>query len=157
MCYSVPMVIEVKSVDAMQSLGAQIGARVKGGEVIVLIGDIGAGKTTFTKGFAQAMGISEAIQSPTFTISRLYDTSGGVVLAHYDFYRLHDPGIMRAELAEAVHDPMTVVVIEWAEVVTDVLPPDTLRITLVATDETTRQVELVPGGNRAQQLIEGIA
>ena len=151
------MVIEVKSADAMKSLGAQIGAHVVGGEVIVLIGDIGAGKTTFTKGLAQAMGVSEDVQSPTFTISRVYDTSRGVVLAHYDFYRLNDPGIMRAELAEAIHDPMTVTIIEWAETVADVLPADTLRIILTATNEMTRQVEFIPGGDSARQLVEEIA
>lgn len=156
MCYSVSMVIEVKSADEMKSLGAQLGARVVGGETIVLIGDIGAGKTTFTKGFAEAMGISEDVQSPTFTISRVYEAKGGLVLAHYDFYRLNDPGIMRAELAESARDPMTVTVVEWAEAVADVLPVDTLRMVLTATGEMTRHVEFLPGGDSAQRLIEGV-
>jgi len=141
----------------MQALGAKIGDRIMGGEVIVLIGDIGAGKTTFTKGLARSMGISEDVQSPTFTVSRVYETGRGVTLAHYDFYRLSDPGIMRAELMEAAHDPRMATIIEWSEIVADVLPTDTLRMIITATGEDTRIVELVPGGERSRALIEEIA
>ncbi|HSW90600.1 MAG TPA: tRNA (adenosine(37)-N6)-threonylcarbamoyltransferase complex ATPase subunit type 1 TsaE [Candidatus Saccharimonadales bacterium] len=151
------MIIEVKSTGAMQALGAKIGDRIMGGEVIVLIGDIGAGKTTFTKGLARSMGISEDVQSPTFTVSRVYETGRGVTLAHYDFYRLSDPGIMRAELMEAVHDPRAATIIEWSEIVADVLPTDTLRMIITATGEDTRIVELVPGGERSRALIEEVA
>jgi len=151
------MIIEVKSAEAMQALGAKIGDRIMGGEVIVLIGDIGAGKTTFTKGLARSMGISEDVQSPTFTVSRVYETGRGITLAHYDFYRLNDPGIMRAELMEAVHDPKTATIIEWSEIVVDVLPTDALRITIAATGEETRIVELVPGGEQSRALIEELA
>jgi len=151
------MIIEVTSAEAMQALGAQIGDRIMGGEVIVLIGDIGAGKTTFTKGLARAMGISEDVQSPTFTVSRVYETARGITLAHYDFYRLNDPGIMRAELMEAVHDPATATIIEWSEIVSDVLPADALRITITATSEETRTVELAAGGELSRALIEEMA
>lgn len=157
MCYDSSMIIEVTSAEAMQALGAQIGDRIMGGEVIVLIGDIGAGKTTFTKGLARAMGISEDVQSPTFTVSRVYETARGITLAHYDFYRLNDPGIMRAELMEAVHDPATATIIEWSEIVSDVLPADALRITITATSEETRTVELAAGGELSRALIEEIA
>jgi len=156
MWYDSSMIIEVKSAEAMQSLGAQIGARIMGAEVIVLVGDIGAGKTTFTKGLARAMGISEDVQSPTFTVSRVYETAGGVTLAHYDFYRLNDPGIMRAELMEAVHDPRTATIIEWSEIVADVLPKDALRMTITATGEDVRTVEFAAGGDRSRALIEEI-
>ena len=156
MWYDSSMIIEVKSAEEMQALGGEIGTRITGGEVIVLIGDIGAGKTTFTKGLARAMGISEDVQSPTFTVSRVYETARGVTLAHYDFYRLNDPGIMRAELMEAVHDPATATIIEWSEIVADVLPADALRLTITATGETTRLVELAAGGERSQALIEEI-
>jgi tRNA threonylcarbamoyladenosine biosynthesis protein TsaE len=157
MCYDSSMIIEVTSAEAMQALGAQIGDRIMGGEVIVLIGDIGAGKTTFTKGLARAMGISEDVQSPTFTVSRVYETARGITLAHYDFYRLNDPGIMRAELMEAVHDPATATIIEWSEIVSDVLPADALRITITATSEETRTVELAAGGELSRALIEEMA
>jgi tRNA threonylcarbamoyladenosine biosynthesis protein TsaE len=150
------MQIDVLSSDAMQQLGAKIGALVRGGETIELVGDIGAGKTTFTKGLASGMGIDEDIQSPTFTISRVYEAPNGLVLAHYDFYRLNDPGIMRAELDESVHDAGTVTVIEWAEVVADVLPADTLRIVIRPTAEESRAVTVVGSGAKSSEIAREI-
>lgn len=150
------MIIEVNSSDEMIELGARLGGFVRGSEVLVLIGDIGAGKTTFTKGFAKAMGVLDDVQSPTFTISRVYETSHDITLAHYDFYRLSDPGIMRDELAESTHDSNVVTVIEWAEVVADVLPADTLSIVMTATGESRRKVVLTAGGDKTNKLIEGL-
>ena len=152
-----PMELSITSADAMKQLGRKIGTLVRGGEVIELVGDIGAGKTTFTKGLAAALGIDDDVQSPTFTISRVYDSPRGIRLTHYDFYRLNEPGIMRAELNEAVRDQATVTVIEWAEVVADVLPADCLRMTMTATDEETRSVVLLAGGEKSRVLMEGAA
>ena len=152
-----PMELSITSADAMKQLGRKIGMLVRGGEVIELVGDIGAGKTTFTKGLAAALGIEDDVQSPTFTISRVYDSPRGIRLAHYDFYRLNEPGIMRAELNEAVRDQATVTVIEWAEAVADVLPADCLRMTMTATDEEIRNVVLLAGGEKSRVLLEGAA
>ena len=76
------------------------------------------------------MKITDDVQSPTFTISRNYDAPSGLRLAHYDFYRLRDAGIMKMELDEAMHDPGIVTVIEWSDIVSDVLPADALRIAI---------------------------
>jgi tRNA threonylcarbamoyladenosine biosynthesis protein TsaE len=92
------MTIEVKSASEMKLFGEKIGSFLRGGETIELVGDVGAGKTTLTKGIALGMGVDEDVQSPSFTISRLYTTPGGISLAHYDFYRLSDAGIMGDEL-----------------------------------------------------------
>lgn len=125
----------------MRELGQSIGSRLTGGEVIELVGDVGAGKTTLTKGIAVGMGIDEAVQSPSFTISRTYMAhKDGLQLSHYDFYRLHDPGIMASELQEVIHDKEVVTVVEWAEIVTDVLPDNHIRIHILPTSETNRQV-----------------
>ena len=102
----------------MKQLGEAIGWSVSGGEVLELVGDIGAGKTTLTKGIARALGINEPVQSPTFTISRVYDSPKGLRLAHYDFYRLSEAGIMGDEIREAMDDD-SVVVVEWAGAVDD--------------------------------------
>ena len=69
------MIIEVASERAMKEFGQKVAALLKGGEVFELVGDVGVGKTTFTKGLAAAMGIDDDIQSPTFTISRVYDAN----------------------------------------------------------------------------------
>ena len=138
----------------MQRLGVAIGQAVSGGEVLELVGDIGAGKTTLTKGIARALDINEPVQSPTFTISRVYDSPKGLRLAHYDFYRLNNAGIMQAELAEVVQDARTVTVIEWAAVVGDVLPDDTLRITICVQADDTRRLELEAGGKCSKHIVQ---
>ena len=151
------MKVEVMSAEEMQALGARIGALCNGGETIELVGDIGAGKTTFVKGLASALGIDDEVQSPTFTISRVYDGGSGLLLAHYDFYRLDDPGVMKIELAESVSDPRTITIIEWSAVVTDVLPADTLRIQISSLLDDVREVDIVAGGDKSRAVIEGLA
>ena len=146
--------VVVQTVDELIALGERIGARLAGGETIELVGDIGAGKTMLTKGLARGMGIAEEVQSPTFTLSRVYDAPNGRRLAHYDFYRLNDAGIMQAELTEAVQDAQTVAVIEWAAVVGDVLPDDTLRIAIRVQADDTRRLELAAGGKHSKHIVQ---
>lgn len=136
------MIIEVQDERTMKALGETIGATLHGGEVFQLVGDVGAGKTTFVKGLAKGLGVIDDVQSPSFTISRVYDGRDTLQLVHYDFYRLNDAGIMSNELAEMVHDPLTVTVIEWADIVEGVLPDTHLTLTISAPTDTTRQVEL---------------
>lgn len=128
----------------MKALGAALAARFVGGECIQLVGDVGAGKTTLVKGIGEGLGIDEPIQSPSFTISRVYDAER-LRLVHYDFYRLQDAGIMAEELKEALSDPESVVIIEWADVVEGVLPESHHTITITAQSETERTVELSDG------------
>ena len=127
----------------MKELGQKIGAQLKGGEVFELIGDVGAGKTTFTKGLALGLGINDDVQSPSFTISRVYEARDDLQLVHYDFYRLTDAGIMAAELQEMVNDPLTVTVVEWANIVDGVLPASHISLHITAPNETIRSVEII--------------
>lgn len=132
------MKVVVDSEAALIAFGRQLGAILRGGECIELIGDVGAGKTTLTKGIADGMGSHETVQSPTFTISRQYTTSNNLRLVHYDFYRLQDAGIMQHDIAEAIHDPQTVTVVEWSDAVKGVLPQKRIQITLTATADDNR-------------------
>ncbi|HJM04594.1 MAG TPA: tRNA (adenosine(37)-N6)-threonylcarbamoyltransferase complex ATPase subunit type 1 TsaE [Candidatus Saccharimonadaceae bacterium] len=132
---------EVKSEVEMKALGARLGALLQGGEVIELSGDVGAGKTTFVKGLAVGMAIDEDVQSPSFTVSRVYDARDGLQLAHYDFYRLQDAGIMANELDEVIRDDTIVTVVEWADIVEGVLPKKRLRIEFASPSETDRTLE----------------
>lgn len=150
------MIIEVRSEVEMKAFGEQLGALLHGGEVIELIGDVGAGKTTLTKGIAKGLGIDEDVQSPSFTISRVYDTPTELRLSHYDFYRLQDAGIMANELQETVNDPHGITIIEWAEVVTGVLPTDRLTIHITSPAENTRRIECQSGGEKSEALIMGV-
>ena len=150
------MIKEIHDEADMKAFGAQLGALLRGGEVIELVGDVGAGKTTLTKGIADGLRIDEGIQSPSFTISRVYAAPSGVQLAHYDFYRLHDAGIMADELHETIHDPRTTTIIEWAEIISGVLPDDRLTISITgdASDEHARHVALKAGGEKSRVLME---
>ena len=140
----------------MKEFGRTIGAALRGGEVLELIGDVGTGKTTLTKGLAEGLAISEPVQSPTFTISRVYAARDGLHLHHYDFYRLGEAGIMAEDVNEVMHDPAAVTVIEWSGAVSDVLPADRLQISIQATDENERNVTVNAGGERSQALLEAV-
>ncbi len=148
------MKLEVKSLDETLKLGARIGALLRGGEVIELVGDIGAGKTTFTRGIAKGLGIDDDIQSPTFTLNRVYSAHDDLRLSHYDFYRLNDAGIMAAELEEAVHDEQNITVIEWGDVAAGVLPDDRLTITITSPSEKARRFDVVAHGSRYRELVK---
>ena len=106
------------------------------------MGDVGAGKTTFVKGLAQGLAVDEDVQSPSFTISRVYEARDGLQLAHYDFYRLTDAGIMADEVREVVEDETSVTVIEWADIVEGVLPGERFTLQFSAPTETSRQIVL---------------
>ena len=109
--------------------------------IIELIGDVGAGKTTFVRGLAKGLGIKENITSPSFTISKAYACSDGRTLIHYDFYRLNDPGLLVEDLEENLKNPNNIVVIEWSDTVKDVLPKDHTVINIKYNDDGSREVE----------------
>jgi tRNA threonylcarbamoyladenosine biosynthesis protein TsaE len=150
------MIFEVTNENHMEELGAKIGALLNGGEMIELVGDVGAGKTTLTRGIARGLDIKDYIQSPSFTINRTYQGRRNIVLSHYDFYRLSEAGLLSDELQEVVEDPKTVVVLEWAEVVDNILPKDRLRIMISSLSDTGREVALTSDGYQGNRVIEGL-
>lgn len=150
----IKMIFEVKDQTEMQRFGEKLGALLRGGEIIELVGDVGAGKTTLTKAIAGGLQITEDVQSPSFTISRIYEARDGLSLAHYDFYRLSDAGILANELHETVREAKTITIVEWADIVSGVLPDDRLTIHITPLSETARKVELSAGGERSKVLLE---
>lgn len=132
--------MEVGSEKELIEYGKKLANDLKPPTVIELVGDVGAGKTTLVRGLAEGLGVKELVTSPSFTISKRYPFAGGV-LVHYDFYRLTDPGIMREEIAETLNDPKTIVVIEWGESVTDLLPEKHTRIEIKLQDDNTRLIK----------------
>ncbi|MBR6961819.1 tRNA (adenosine(37)-N6)-threonylcarbamoyltransferase complex ATPase subunit type 1 TsaE [Candidatus Saccharibacteria bacterium] len=125
----------------MIDFGRNFAANLSAPAVIELIGDVGAGKTTFTRGLAAGLGIEEPISSPSFTISRFYQGEK-YTLTHYDFYRLDDPGLMADDLAESIGDQNNITVIEWGESIADILPAEHYRISIRYIDENTREVNV---------------
>lgn len=108
----------------MMAIGQALGERFRGGEVIELIGDVGAGKTTLVKGIGKGLLVEDDVQSPSFTISRVYAARADLELHHYDFYRLQDAGVTQYELGESIHNSNVVTVVEWADTVHNVLPKE---------------------------------
>lgn len=130
------------SIEETLEFSRLLGSYLRGGEVFELVGDVGAGKTTFTKGLAEGMGVVDDVQSPSFTVSRVYEARDSVELHHYDFYRLTDPGIMRYDLEESTADERVVVVVEWAQTVSDLLPPERIVVTFSSEDSEVRKVTI---------------
>lgn len=125
---------------ATEKLGERVGQRLKGGEIIDIVSEVGGGKTALVRGLARGMGSQDKVSSPSFTISKLYK-AGSLTLQHFDFYRLDDPGLVAHELFEVIGDPHTIVAIEWSEVVKQVLPEKRLTVAITYVDATTRDIE----------------
>lgn len=124
---------------ATEALGVSIGANLRGGEVIELVSDLGGGKTTLTRGIVRGTGSSDRVASPTFAISREYQAPKFTII-HFDFYRLAEAGVVGDELSEFVGDPAYVVIVEWGEVVQNVLRPGRTTISLQLQAEDQRLI-----------------
>jgi tRNA threonylcarbamoyladenosine biosynthesis protein TsaE len=148
------MVFTVNSEIDMKKIGKAIGENLVGGETIELIGDIGAGKTTLTKGIADGLKIREIVQSPSFTISRLYEGRDGITMYHYDFYRLQEPGIMIDELEESLEDTKSVNIIEWSGSVANILPEDKMTIDIKVNNDDSRNLVLTNFSNKLIEKLE---
>lgn len=136
-------------------LEKKIGQQLVAGDVLVLDGDLGAGKTTFTKGLAAGLEIPDIIKSPTFTIIHEYQ-DGRLPLYHMDAYRLENGGAEDLGLEE-YFDGDGVSVVEWAEFVEDELPADFLAIHFKRTDDdNTRVLEFEPHGQHFDQIVKSV-
>lgn len=107
--------------------GRKLGNYCKRGDIVLLNGDMGAGKTVFTKGFGKGLGIEETISSPTFTILQVYET-GRIPLYHFDVYRIADIEEMDGTGYEDYLYGDGICLIEWAELISEILPPDCVKV-----------------------------
>ncbi len=110
--------------------------------MIELVSDLGGGKTTFVRGLASGFGSDDHVASPTFTIAREYKSNDdrGLTLHHFDFYRLSEPGLVAAELAEVIDDSHAVIAIEWASIVHDTLPKEHVTVSIKNAGATARDI-----------------
>lgn len=132
--------MRLNSEEEMINFGVEIGRSLSMPTVIELVGDVGTGKTTITKGIANGLGISEEVTSPSFTLSKRYAFQDGTLI-HYDFYRLSDPGIMSENLIESINDEKAVVVVEWADSVKELLPEKHLKFIITLNDDGSREIK----------------
>ena len=122
-------VIESFSADDTHALGVTLGQQAKPGDVCTLVGDLGVGKTVLTQGIAEGLGITEPVSSPTFTIVQVYE-EGRLPFYHFDVYRIGDI----EEMEEIGYDDYFfgegICLIEWAELIRDILPEKRIEITI---------------------------
>jgi tRNA threonylcarbamoyladenosine biosynthesis protein TsaE len=151
-----------------EAIGRRLGAALRVGDVIALVGQLGAGKTRLVKGIAQGAGVADerTVNSPTFVIVNEYAAElnrGGPAgrseplrLFHIDAYRLRGGGDLEALGLEEM-PRRGVVMIEWADRVADVLPPDVLSITMSVEGPVTRRLEASAAGRRSMELLAAMA
>jgi tRNA threonylcarbamoyladenosine biosynthesis protein TsaE len=142
------------SYEITEQLAAKLGANAQGGEIIELISDLGGGKTTFVRGLARGLGSIDHVSSPTFKISNVY-RGKDLTLYHYDFYRLPEAGLLAHELHDALEDPKAVIVVEWGEIVRDVLPEKRLTIKMTHINENSRELTFQTP-KELEYLLEGL-
>lgn len=144
--------IDSQSPEETHEVGFKIGKRLKPGDIVCLNGDLGAGKTTITKAIAEALGIEENITSPSFTIVNEY--YGDVNLYHFDVYRIDDIEEMYDIGYEEYFYSDGICVIEWANMIEDILPKERLELNLYNTsDSDSRKIEIEAFGERYEELI----
>jgi tRNA threonylcarbamoyladenosine biosynthesis protein TsaE len=131
--------VTTSSTDKTERFGELLAMYLKGGDVLELVGDLGAGKTQLVRGLARGVKTNSTVQSPSFMLQRIYDGEP-YAIHHFDFYRLHDPGILLDELRESLDDNQNVVAIEWARSSKQLLPDSTVTITITPTSETERTI-----------------
>ncbi|MEW9670309.1 tRNA (adenosine(37)-N6)-threonylcarbamoyltransferase complex ATPase subunit type 1 TsaE [Ammoniphilus sp. 3BR4] len=128
----------------------KLAQRLEPGDVIALEGDLGAGKTTFTQGLAQALGVKGVVNSPTFTLIKEYQ--GRMPLYHMDVYRMDD------EFEEMGFDEYFygegVTVVEWASRIPSALPPELLSIYIKRLEGDSREIQVTPKGGRFRKICE---
>lgn len=127
-----------------EAAGAALARELKPGTVVLLYGDLGAGKTVFSRGFARGLGVTEPVSSPTYTIVQEYGLASGNRLYHMDLYRISDE---RAALGfgvdEFLGEPGAISLVEWPERIGGLLPDDAVRVELKHRSESERELRIV--------------
>ena len=127
------------SVADTEAFAEQLANSFVGGEVLLLHGDLGAGKTHFVKGLAKGLGIDDVVTSPTFALHNSYN--GRLALNHFDFYRIDDSEeVAMLGLDEFFYDKNAVAAIEWSENVSNLLPKHYITVTIEKIDDDTRKI-----------------
>lgn len=131
-----------KSAKSTEELGSRIAGVLKGKEMIALFGDLGAGKTAFTRGLCEGLGIDEGVSSPTFAIVNVY--SGRYPVYHFDMYRIKDVDDL---FATGFYDYIGtgITIIEWSENIESELEPDCIRIRITKTDDENERIFEIEG------------
>jgi tRNA threonylcarbamoyladenosine biosynthesis protein TsaE len=132
--------------DATQALGAAVAGVLEPGDVVSLTGELGAGKTTFVQGAAQALGVTVPVVSPTFTLIREYPAAGGITVYHADVYRLERLQDVIDLGFEEMTDAGGITFVEWGDAVSALLSENFLEIELRTTESDERRIRIAGVG-----------
>ena len=136
------MKIISNSVEETIKIGQEFAKRLSGGDVILLDGNLGAGKTHFSKGVALGLGVEEIVTSPTFTLHNAYQ-GNSYMLNHFDFYRIEDEDeAQQLGLDEIFYDTNGISIIEWWQNIKNLLPEKTCRVSIKAINDTQREISI---------------
>lgn len=139
--------IITKNADETRKLGMEMAKNIKGGEVICLAGDLGAGKTTFSQGFLKELGIIGAVTSPTFVVMKQYAIKNNALnlknIYHIDTYRVESEDILNLGWEEIISDKKNVVLVEWPEKIKDIIPQGAIWLNFELIDEEKRKITLL--------------
>lgn len=148
------LTISTTSAEETTALGEKLGRLLSPGDVIALFGDLGAGKTTFTRGIAVGLGLAADVHSPTFTL--IHEHLGAIPLYHVDLYRLNSEEEVETLGLEEYMYSDGVTIIEWADRMTSSLPKDRLDITLRMLGDTERELTFESESERIGKIIEAL-
>ncbi len=130
-----------KSEEETEAFASEFAQSIDAGQIVALHGNLGAGKTVFSRGFARGLNIAEPISSPTFTIIQEYPLVDNKWLYHMDLYRIQDSTAALAfGLDEYLYDTNSIMLIEWSERIPDLLPPDVKHVYILHKGETERDI-----------------
>ena len=135
------MKIKVVGLDETKKLASNFASEIKGGEVVLLSGDLGSGKTTFTKFVFEALGVKEVVNSPTFAILKSYD--GKFKLHQFDTYRITLEEAIESGFDEIFQEKDSVIFVEWSENISQLLPEKTIKVNIKYLSENEREFEIL--------------
>ncbi len=151
------LVLTSDSPTSTHMIGCRLGRVFQPGDVVALVGALGSGKTVLVRGIAEGLEVRDLarVSSPTFII--INEHEGRLRLYHVDVYRLRTPGELDALGFDEICRSEGAVVVEWADQIAELLPPDHLRITIELIDATSRRLLLTPCGPRAARLVSAVS
>ena len=135
------MTITIKSIDTIGEAAQEFIAQMGTGKIFAFYGSMGAGKTTFVKALCEAMGVTDTVNSPTFAIVNEYDTPSGRPIYHFDFYRIKRHAEVYDKGYEDYFYGRGLCFIEWPELIEELLPEETVKVTIEEQPDGTRVVK----------------
>lgn len=148
------LLIQTNSEIETQKWGERLGAQLQAGDIVALVGDLGAGKTTFVKGLARGLGVDAPVTSPTFALVNEYQ--GRLPVYHFDVYRLDDPSQLEDIGYEEYFFGDGITVVEWADMIPQYLPEEVVQVRICKLDGSRRTIEIKGYADIVEKLREKV-